>query len=79
MKCDHIEMEDVVTESLPNAMFKVRLDNTFQVLGHISGRIWKNYIKILSGDRVKIELIPYGLHRSRITYRIPHGKKVATP
>jgi len=62
MKRDRIEMEGVVTESLPNAMFKVQLDNDFQVLGHISGKIRKSFIKILPGDRVKVELTPYDLN-----------------
>jgi translation initiation factor IF-1 len=64
-----IEMEGVVTESLPNAMFRVALDNGFTVLGHISGKIRRHYIKILPGDRVKVELSPYDLTRGRITYR----------
>jgi translation initiation factor IF-1 len=64
-----VEMEGVVTESLPNAMFRVDLDNGFKVLGHISGKIRRHYIKILPGDRVKVELSPYDLTRGRITYR----------
>ena len=75
MKRDLIEMEGIVIESLPNAMFKVQLDNDFQVLGHISGKIWKSFIKILPGDRVKVELTPYDLSRGRITYRIPLSSK----
>jgi translation initiation factor IF-1 len=74
MKCDLIEMEGVVAESLPNAMFKVHLDNDFEILGHISGRIRKNYIRILPGDRIKVEVTPYDLTRGRITYRIPNTK-----
>jgi translation initiation factor IF-1 len=65
-----IEMEGIVTESLPNAMFKVCLDNGCQVLAHISGKIRKNYIRILLGDRVKVELSPYDLTKGRITYRL---------
>nr|YP_010865716.1 translational initiation factor 1 [Frullania muscicola]BEG72889.1 translational initiation factor 1 [Frullania muscicola] len=65
-----IEMEGVVTESLPNAMFRVCLDNGCQVLAHISGRIRRNYIRILPGDRVKVELSPYDLTKGRITYRL---------
>lgn len=65
-----IEMEGVVTESLPNAMFRVCLDNGCQVLAHISGKIRKNYIRILLGDRVKVELSPYDLTKGRITYRL---------
>lgn len=68
-KQDLIEMEGTVTESLPNAMFRVDLDNGFNVLAHISGKIRKNYIKILPGDRVKVELTPYDLTKGRITYR----------
>lgn len=69
-KQDSIEMEGVVTESLPNAMFRVDLDNGFNVLAHISGKIRRNYIKILPGDRVKVELTPYDLTKGRITYRL---------
>ena len=65
-----IEMEGVVTESLPNAMFRVELDNGVNVLAHISGKIRRHYIKILPGDRVKVELSPYDLTRGRITYRL---------
>nr|WKT05682.1 translation initiation factor 1 [Chlorokybus atmophyticus] len=65
-----IEMEGVITESLPNAMFRVHLDNGFDVLAHISGKIRRNYIRILPGDRVKIELTPYDLTKGRITYRL---------
>lgn len=64
-----IDMEGVVTESLPNAMFRVYLDNGCQVLTHVSGRIRRNYIRILPGDRVKVELSPYDLTKGRITYR----------
>ena len=69
-KEDAIEMEGTVTESLPNAMFRVDLDNGFNVLAHISGKIRRNYIKILPGDRVKVELTPYDLTKGRITYRL---------
>ncbi len=69
-KQDLIEMEGTVTESLPNAMFRVDLDNGFNVLAHISGKIRRNYIKILPGDRVKVELTPYDLTKGRITYRM---------
>ncbi|NJL49442.1 MAG: translation initiation factor IF-1 [Leptolyngbyaceae cyanobacterium SM2_5_2] len=71
MKKDCIEVEGLVTEALPNAMFKVELDNGFQVLGYASGKIRKKFVKIVIGDRVKVELTPYDLHRGRITYRIP--------
>ena len=64
-----IEFEGTIKESLPNAMFRVELDNGHKVLAHISGKIRKNFIKILPGDRVKVELSPYDLTRGRITYR----------
>jgi len=69
-KQELIEMEGVVTETLPNAMFRVILDNGFEVLAHISGKIRKNHIKILLGDRVTVELTPYDLSKGRITYRL---------
>lgn len=69
-KQDLIEMEGAVMESLPNAMFRVDLDNGHNVLAHISGKIRRNYIKILPGDRVKVELTPYDLTKGRITYRL---------
>jgi len=69
-KQDLIEIEGTVTESLPNAMFRVDLDNELNVLAHISGKIRRNYIKILPGDRVKVEVSPYDLSRGRITYRL---------
>ena len=65
-----IEIEGSVVEALPNAMFRVDLDNGFNVLAHISGKIRRNYIKILPGDRVKVELTPYDLTKGRITYRL---------
>ena len=68
-KKESIEVEGVVTEALPNAMFRVELPNGHQVLAHISGRIRVHYIRILPGDRVLIELSPYDLGRGRITYR----------
>lgn len=68
-KEESIEVEGVVEEALPNAMFQVRLENGHQVLGHISGKMRKFYIRILPGDRVKVELSPYDLTRGRITYR----------
>ena len=64
-----IELEGEVTEALPNTMFRVQLDNSHSVLAHISGKMRKNYIRILPGDRVKVELSPYDLSRGRITYR----------
>jgi translation initiation factor IF-1 len=67
---DVIEMEGTVHESLPNAMFRVQLENGLVILAHISGKIRKNFIRILPGDKVKIELSPYDLTRGRITYRL---------
>ena len=64
-----IEVDGEVTETLPNATFRVRLDNGHIVLAHISGKMRKNYIKILPGDKVKLELSPYDLDRGRLTYR----------
>jgi translation initiation factor IF-1 len=69
-KEDAIEVEGVVVEPLPNAMFRVQLDNGHKVLAHISGKMRMHYIRILSGDRVKVELSPYDLNRGRITYRV---------
>ena len=68
-KEDTIEVTGVVLESLPNAMFRVELENRHQVLAHVSGKMRKNFIRILTGDRVLIELSPYDLARGRITYR----------
>ena len=68
-KHDAIELEGTVVEPLPNAMFKVELENGHQVLAHISGKMRMHYIKILPGDKVTIELSPYDLDRGRITYR----------
>ena len=64
-----IEVDGEVTETLPNATFRVKLDNGHMVLAHISGKMRKNYIKILPGDKVKLELSPYDLGRGRLTYR----------
>ncbi|MCL2122092.1 MAG: translation initiation factor IF-1 [Clostridiales bacterium] len=68
-KQDVIEVEGTVTEPLPNAMFKVELANGHKVLAHVSGKIRMNFIRILPGDRVTVELSPYDLSRGRITYR----------
>ncbi len=68
-KEEAIEVEGSVMEPLPNAMFKVELDNGHVVLAHISGKMRKYYIRILPGDRVTVELSPYDLSRGRITYR----------
>ena len=70
MPKDVIEFEGTIKESLPNAMCRVELENGHLVLAHISGKIRKNFIKILPGDRVKVELTPYDLNRGRITYRV---------
>lgn len=68
-KQDVIEVEGKITDALPNAMFRVELDNGHQILAHISGKIRVNFIKILPGDRVKVEMSPYDLTKGRITYR----------
>ena len=68
-KDDVIEVEGSVVESLPNAMFRVRLDNDHEVLCHISGKMRMHYIRILPGDRVRLSMSPYDLDRGRITYR----------
>ena len=64
-----IEVQGTVEECLPSTMFRVRLDNDHIVLAHISGKMRKNYIKILTGDRVTVEMSPYDLSKARITYR----------
>ena len=69
-KSDVIEVEGVVTESYPNAMFEVQLPNGHKILAHVSGKMRMNYIRIYPGDKVKIELSPYDLTRGRITWRI---------
>ncbi len=68
-KEDHIEMEGTVIDTLPNTMFRVELENGHVVTAHISGRMRKHYIRILTGDKVKVELTPYDLTKGRITYR----------
>ncbi|MBE2295843.1 MAG: translation initiation factor IF-1 [Phycisphaerales bacterium] len=68
-KEDHIEMEGTVIDTLPNTMFRVQLENGHIVTAHISGRMRKNYIRILTGDKVKVELTPYDLSKGRIIYR----------
>ena len=68
-KQDNIEIEGTVVEALPNAAFKVQLENGKVILAHISGKLRMNYIRILPGDKVKLELSPYDLTRGRITYR----------
>ncbi len=68
-KEDHIEMAGTVVETLPNTMFRVELENGHIVIAHISGRMRKNYIRILTGDKVKVELTPYDLSKGRIIFR----------
>lgn len=68
-KEDHIEMEGEVIDTLPNTTFRVKLENGHVVTAHISGKMRKNYIRILTGDQVKVELTPYDLSKGRITYR----------
>jgi translation initiation factor IF-1 len=67
---DVIELEGQVTEALPNAIFKVKLETGQEILSHVSGKIRKNFIRILRGDKVKVELSPYDLSRGRIIYRL---------
>jgi len=68
-KEEHIEMEGTITETLPNTLFRVKLDNGHVVTAHISGKMRKNYIRILTGDRVTVQLTPYDLTKGRITFR----------
>ena len=68
-KDDVIEIEGIVTDALPNAMFKVELPNGHSILAHISGKLRMNYIKILPGDKVTVQMSPYDLTRGRITWR----------
>ena len=68
-KQDMIEIEGTVVEALPNATFQVELENGHKILAHISGKLRKNYIRILTGDKVKVEIMPYDLSKGRITYR----------
>jgi translation initiation factor IF-1 len=68
-KEEPIEVEGVIKESLPNAMFRVELENGHKILAHVSGKIRMHFIRILPGDKVKVELSPYDLTRGRITFR----------
>lgn len=68
-KEEHIEMEGTITETLPNTLFRVKLDNGHVVTAHISGKMRKHYIRILTGDRVTVQLTPYDLSKGRITFR----------
>ena len=70
MAKDVIEIEGTILESMPNAMFRVKLENNHEILAHISGKIRKNFIRILPGDRVKVEMTPYDLSKGRITFRL---------
>ncbi len=70
MSKDVIEIEGTILEAMPNAMFRVKLENDHEILAHISGKIRKNFIRILPGDRVKVEMTPYDLSRGRITFRL---------
>ena len=70
MAKDVIEIEGKILESMPNAMFRVELENGHEILAHISGKIRKNFIRILPGDKVKVEMTPYDLTRGRITFRL---------
>lgn len=69
-KEEQIELEGVVLETLPNTMFRVKLDNDHVLIAHISGKMRKHYIRILTGDRVKVEISPYDLNKGRITFRM---------
>ena len=68
-KEEHIEMEGTVTETLPNTMFRVELENGHVVIAHISGKMRKNYIRILTGDKVMVQITPYDLSKGRIVFR----------
>ncbi|HVV68487.1 MAG TPA: translation initiation factor IF-1 [Gammaproteobacteria bacterium] len=77
-KEDQIEMEGVVVEALPNTMFRVKLENGHVITAHISGKMRKNYIRILTGDAVTVEMTPYDLTKGRIIYRNLDKKKSET-
>jgi len=68
-KEESIEMEGVVVDTLPNTMFRVKLENDHEITAHISGKMRKNYIRILTGDQVTVQLTPYDLTKGRITFR----------
>ena len=70
MAKDVIEIEGTILESMPNAMFRVELENGHEILAHISGKIRKKFIRILPGDKVKVEMTPYDLTKGRITFRL---------
>lgn len=69
-KEEQLELEGVVTETLPNTMFRVKLENDHEIIAHISGKMRKHYIRILTGDKVKVEMSPYDLTKGRITFRM---------
>ncbi|HRY60310.1 MAG TPA: translation initiation factor IF-1 [Patescibacteria group bacterium] len=73
-KKDVIKADGEVIETLPNALFKVKLENGHEILGHLSGKMRMNFIKILPGDRVTLEMTPYDLTKGRITYRLKAGQ-----
>lgn len=73
-KEDHIEMAGTIIDTLPNTMFRVELENGHTITAHISGRMRKNYIRILTGDKVKVELTPYDLTKGRIIFRDKNEK-----
>jgi translation initiation factor IF-1 len=77
-KEDHIQMAGTVTETLPNTMFRVKLENGHIIIAHISGKMRKNYIRILTGDPVMVELTPYDLSKGRIIFRNLDRKKPGT-
>ena len=78
-KSDKLEVEGTIVELLPNTQFKVELDNGHQVLAYLSGRMRKYYIRILLGDRVRVEMTPYDLARGRITYRYRNRAEMGAP
>ena len=78
-KEEHIEMEGVVIDSMPNTTFRVELDNGHVITAHISGKMRKNYIRILTGDRVTVEMTPYDLSKGRITFRGTKTKREDKP
>lgn len=75
-KEEKLEVEGTVVEALPNTQFRVRLDNDHEVLAYLSGKMRRYYIRILLGDRVRVEMSPYDLERGRITYRYKKGQHV---
>ena len=75
---DRLIVEGTVVEALPNTTFKVELDNGHTLLAHLAGRMRRNYIRVLLGDRVRVELTPYDMNRGRITYRLPNSRPTAS-